>query len=271
MSSQERLNVLLSRARNGLIIIGNSETFLKSRSGKEIWSKFLDMVKRLGYFYEGLPVRCERHNNTKNVLKSPEDFEKLCPDGGCSEPWFVSTFILFHYSDHVIPRLCSGTTMNCGIHTCPRKCHDPRDHRDCTVRVKTELPCGHSANSRCHQSKAPPDACIACKLAQRKAGLDKTSEEKETGTDDRSSTSDDPRPPTSPTSSWRERQAATTTDNGTWRTGRSTNQSTGVFAKYKGPRRSTGTYEGGLFSQPKSPSDSSFYSSRGSGRGSWRK
>lgn len=89
MSSPERLNVLLSRARNGLIIIGNSETFLKSRSGKETWSKFFDMIKRLGYFYEGLPVRCERHNGIKNVLKLPEDFERLCPDGGCTEPWFV--------------------------------------------------------------------------------------------------------------------------------------------------------------------------------------
>ena len=89
MSSPERLNVLLSRARNGLIIIGNSETFLKSRNGKEIWSKFFDMIKQKGYFYEGLPVRCERHNIIKNLLRSPGDFERLCPNGGCSKPWFV--------------------------------------------------------------------------------------------------------------------------------------------------------------------------------------
>jgi len=89
MSSPERLNVLLSRARVGLILIGNSETFLKSRSGKEIWSKFLEMIKRLGYFYEGLPVRCEQHSGIKRVLKNPEAFETLCPDGGCAEPWFV--------------------------------------------------------------------------------------------------------------------------------------------------------------------------------------
>ena len=95
MSSPERLNVLLSRARRGLIIIGNSETFLKSRGGKEIWTKFFDMIKRLGYFYEGLPVQCEQHNDTTNVLRVPEDFETLCPDGGCSEPWFVS------FSHHV--------------------------------------------------------------------------------------------------------------------------------------------------------------------------
>ena len=95
MSSPERLNVLLSRARIGLVIIGNSETFLKSRSGKEIWSKFLEMMKRFGYIYEGLPVRCEQHSGVENVLKGPEAFETLCPDGGCSEPWFVSFFCPF--------------------------------------------------------------------------------------------------------------------------------------------------------------------------------
>ena len=95
MSSPERLNVLLSRARMGLILIGNSETFLKSRSGKEVWSKFFDMIKPLGYFYEGLPVRCEQHNDVKNILRSPEEFDKLSPDGGCSEPWFVSLLYPF--------------------------------------------------------------------------------------------------------------------------------------------------------------------------------
>jgi len=92
MSSPERLNVLLSRARLGLVIVGNSRTFLKSRNGKEIWFKFLDMIKRFGYFYEGLPVRCEQHNDARHILRLPEDFERLCPDGGCSEPWCVSFY-----------------------------------------------------------------------------------------------------------------------------------------------------------------------------------
>ncbi|KAF9791979.1 P-loop containing nucleoside triphosphate hydrolase protein [Thelephora terrestris] len=93
MSSPERLNVLLSRARTGLIVVGDSETFLKSESGKELWTKFFDMIKRLGYFYEGLPVRCEQHNDFENVLRLPKDFAELCPDGGCIEPWFVRSFL----------------------------------------------------------------------------------------------------------------------------------------------------------------------------------
>ena len=92
MSSPERLNVLLSRARIGLIIIGNSDAFLRSRTGNELWTKFFDMIKERGYFYEGLPVQCDRHRYVKNVVRSPEDFLKLFPEGGCLEPWFVAPF-----------------------------------------------------------------------------------------------------------------------------------------------------------------------------------
>ena len=92
MSSPERLNVLLSRARIGLIIIGNSDTFLRSRTGKEHWTKFFDIIKERRHFYEGLPVQCDRHSYVRNVVRSPEDFSKLCPDGRCSEPWFVAPF-----------------------------------------------------------------------------------------------------------------------------------------------------------------------------------
>ena len=36
MAAPERLNVLLSRARNALLIIRDAETFLNTRKGKEI-------------------------------------------------------------------------------------------------------------------------------------------------------------------------------------------------------------------------------------------
>ena len=166
------------------------------------------------------------------------------------------------------PRLCSNVTMSCGIHTCLRKCHNLQDHDDltCLVRVQTELPCGHKANHRCHKSQAPSEGCVACELVQRKAGVGKVIDENEVGTDDRPSVSVDPRPTTSPTSPWRARQTATTTDNGIWGGGRSTDQSTNVLATYRGPRRGTDTYKDGLFNQPKPQPDSSSSSHRGLNR-----
>jgi hypothetical protein len=87
MSSPERLNVLVSRARDALILIGNAETFMKARKGKDLWQKFLGIMKTGNHVYDGFPVRCEQHTDRASLLKLPEDFDKECPDGGCKEPW----------------------------------------------------------------------------------------------------------------------------------------------------------------------------------------
>ena len=87
MSSPERLNVLLSRARNGLIMIGNSETFRNARKGKDIWVQFFDLLKQDRRIFNGFPVKCERHPDRVATLDRPEAFEEKCPDGGCQEPW----------------------------------------------------------------------------------------------------------------------------------------------------------------------------------------
>ena len=87
MAFPQRLNVLLSRARNGLILIGNVETFSKSRKGKDIWTQLFGMLKHDGHIYDGLPAKCERHPQRKFLLRQPSDFESECPDGGCDETW----------------------------------------------------------------------------------------------------------------------------------------------------------------------------------------
>lgn len=87
MNSPERLNVLLSRARDGLILIGNSQTFMNSKKGKEPWKNFFALIKQGGYMYEGFPIRCERHPDRTALVKSASEFDTLCPDGGCMELW----------------------------------------------------------------------------------------------------------------------------------------------------------------------------------------
>jgi hypothetical protein len=87
MAAPERLNVLLSRARNILIIVGNSETFVSSRKGQKTWRPLINQLKANGHLYDGLPVRCEQHPKKTPILRSKEDFDIESPDGGCSEPW----------------------------------------------------------------------------------------------------------------------------------------------------------------------------------------
>lgn len=88
MAAPERLNVLLSRARDVLVMVGNSKTFLSSRKGERCWRPLIDQLKSNGHIYDGLPVKCEQHPQTTAVLTTKEDFETECPDGGCSVPWY---------------------------------------------------------------------------------------------------------------------------------------------------------------------------------------
>ena len=87
MFSPERLNVLLSRARNALIMLGNATTFKNARKGKELWQKLFDLLADGKHIYQGFPVKCQRHPGTESVLENVQSFESLCPDGGCTIPW----------------------------------------------------------------------------------------------------------------------------------------------------------------------------------------
>ncbi|EIW81453.1 hypothetical protein CONPUDRAFT_124579 [Coniophora puteana RWD-64-598 SS2] len=143
MMSPERLNVLLSRARDGLFIIGNANTFMRSRRGGELWTKFLALLRSQGCIYDGFPIKCERHPSRQRVLASPSDFEVHCPDGGCAEP--------------------CGTMLNCGHHVCPSKCHQLHDH--------SKMACGHLMYDKCPAdrhtlqwkcSEGQPTSCRRC-------------------------------------------------------------------------------------------------------------
>lgn len=136
MSSPQRVNVLLSRARNGLIMIGNAETFMNSRKGKEVWVPLMDQLKRDGHVYDGFPVKCEQHPEKTALLTEKEQFDEVCPDGGCSEP------------------CCK--LLNCGIHTCPQRCHQLQDHSrmDCKVIISSTCPNNHKTTRKCHNKAA---------------------------------------------------------------------------------------------------------------------
>ncbi|EEY22939.1 cbbX [Verticillium alfalfae VaMs.102] len=108
MKAPERLNVLVSRARNSLIMIGNLDTFIKSTQGQRVWVPFFNILREKQFLQDGFWVRCEQHPSRIVMLAGPEDFDLKCPDGGCSEP--------------------CGTKLKCGLHTCQRRCHRLLDH-----------------------------------------------------------------------------------------------------------------------------------------------
>ncbi|RPA83460.1 P-loop containing nucleoside triphosphate hydrolase protein [Ascobolus immersus RN42] len=150
MAAPERLNVLLSRARDALILIGNVHTFLKSPKGKPTWEPFIDLLKDRNQIFDGFPVKCERHPHKTALLARPEDFMEHCPDGGCKEP--------------------CGTKLICGKHDCPSSCHQISDHSkmQCNVMFKDTCSEGHKLQWRCYQNGPP--ICRKCEWeAEEKA------------------------------------------------------------------------------------------------------
>ncbi|EAQ84249.1 hypothetical protein CHGG_10653 [Chaetomium globosum CBS 148.51] len=140
MSAPERLNVLITRARNGIVLIGNMDTFMNSKKGKATWHPFFDLLKSKGHLYDGLPVYCGKHPKRTALLKDPLDFDKSCPDGGCTE-------------------LCDAP-LKCGVHKCTSRCHRVVDHsrqeckqlvsRVCDRKHKTKVLCGKQKDG-CHK------------------------------------------------------------------------------------------------------------------------
>ncbi|KAF2030476.1 P-loop containing nucleoside triphosphate hydrolase protein [Setomelanomma holmii] len=146
MAAPQRVNVLLSRARDALILIGNPDTFMNSRKGKDVWKPLMDELRRNNHVYDGFPIRCEQHPDRTALLTEKQQFDVICPDGGCSEP--------------------CGKLLNCKLHPCPQKCHQLVDHSKMACKAIVTFQCskGHKIKRKCHDK-----AAAMCKTCQEEA------------------------------------------------------------------------------------------------------
>ena len=160
MAAPERLNVLLSRARDGLIMIGNSGTFMNARNGNDVWRKLFDHIKENNHIYEGFPVKCEKHPDRTALLSTVEDFELQCPDGGCKEPWqvFFQIFLVNISSDLFF----SDVMLKCGLHKCPSNCHQLSNHSQILCRTILTQKCSNGHNERWQCYAGAPKSCHKC-------------------------------------------------------------------------------------------------------------
>ena len=180
MAAPERLNVLITRARDCLLLIGNMETFMQSKKGRETWHPFFELLKGQGHLYDGLPVKCERHPDRTALLKEPADFAKSCPDGGCSEVWCVSP-PYFPPNTPPPPNTPStsplnlttpkpsGATLKCGIHKCKSRCHRITDHTNSPCSQLQSQTCPRQHTTRVPCSRQRENACSACATEDREA------------------------------------------------------------------------------------------------------
>ncbi|GMH38367.1 hypothetical protein BSKO_06251 [Bryopsis sp. KO-2023] len=134
LGTKNRANVLLSRAMEGMYILGNAES-LRVCKRSDMWKDVLKILKQTNSIGNSLQVQCMRHPDRQTSIKDWRDFDVLIGDGGCE--------------------LLCGKQLPCG-HQCPRRCHaDDQDHSSflCMKAMPIKLPCGHVlSNVPCHKA-----------------------------------------------------------------------------------------------------------------------
>lgn len=148
LGAPQRINVLFSRARHGLILLGNTQTLRNAwkPSERRHWVVKLDLLEQQGSILTGLPAVCQMHGFVHTpLLDCPAAFRKRSPNGGCTKP--------------------CGHKMTCG-HQCPMKCHAfDREHTavSCKVMVIKSCEAGHKNKQAC----SDPASCRRCKEVRR--------------------------------------------------------------------------------------------------------
>jgi hypothetical protein len=149
LRTENRINVLLSRAQHGMYLVGNTETYHHI----PMWAQVLGMLKATDSTGPGLDLCCPRHTETQIRVSEPEDFLRLSPEGGCSLPCDRR---LSHCGHRCLAK-CHSDSMH-DVFSCPQPCvrlHEPCKHAcqkatcgencgPCMVPISgVMLPCGH--------------------------------------------------------------------------------------------------------------------------------
>ncbi|NXX81788.1 ZNFX1 protein, partial [Urocolius indicus] len=142
-----RICVALSRAKKGLYCIGNMRMLGKV----PLWSKIIHTLREKGHIGPSLVLCCQNHPETKTLVSTAADFNKV-PEGGCNRPCefrlscgHVCTRACHPYDsqhkEYQCLKPCQKVLCADG-HRCPRLCYEPCG--SCMVIVeKTISKCGH--------------------------------------------------------------------------------------------------------------------------------
>ncbi|XP_067652457.1 NFX1-type zinc finger-containing protein 1-like [Haliotis asinina] len=141
LSAANRVCVALSRAKEGLYVIGNMECLRKASS---LWDKVVTKAEEKGMCGNVMKLKCSKHPERMMGVKTAKDFDQYS-DGGCSQ--------------------ACNARLGCG-HTCSRRCHtdDPEHARKCVKVVVKLCKMGHSQEKKCSEKIAKCEKDIEVQL-----------------------------------------------------------------------------------------------------------
>lgn len=160
LKTNNRINVLLSRAQHGMYLIGNTNTY----STQPMWGQILAMLQKTDSVGRAFGLCCPRHTDTEIQVSQPDDFARLSPEGGCQ----IACDRRLDECGHRCQARCHSESMH-RVFSCPRPCErllSPCNHNcrkktcgeDCGLCMvqmdDVQLPCGHSIdNVPCYQTQ----------------------------------------------------------------------------------------------------------------------
>ncbi|EFA77792.1 NF-X1-type zinc finger-containing protein [Heterostelium album PN500] len=174
LSIENRINVLLSRARNAMYIVGNSQLLSKAN---DLWVNLISKLKEEKKLDTFIPLVCVNHPDTITQIRNAADFDNV-PEGGCNKRCDARLDCA-----HQCPRSCHIGDSNHKNVTCTQYCHKPLDGCDhicqghchegsrcgpCKTQVQVTLHCGHSTQKSC----STPTPSVICQVQCQKSRPD---------------------------------------------------------------------------------------------------
>lgn len=159
LRTENRINVLLSRAQHGMYLIGNSYTYLNVPMWADVHAQLV-LTNAVG---TELALCCPRHPEVPILCSEPQEFERKSPEGGCNllctrrlEPCGhqcqAKCHSSFMHHGFACCKPCPRIRQTCD-HACPKLCGT--ECGLCMVKISdVMLPCGHVKKTlMCHQMR----------------------------------------------------------------------------------------------------------------------
>ncbi|XP_017477675.1 PREDICTED: NFX1-type zinc finger-containing protein 1-like isoform X2 [Rhagoletis zephyria] len=152
LKEENRVCVALSRARDGMYIMGNIHNLVMKNT---IWPKIKKVLEEENAIGNALEFQCQIHHDQITLIQDVKDFQK-CPEGGCSRKCELALACghtctsVCHILDreHLEYRCKQPCIKSCpNDHPCPLKCWE--GCQPCKVMVKRKLVCGHIVDMWC--------------------------------------------------------------------------------------------------------------------------